>query len=64
ADTVAVMRDGRVVEHGSRYQVIREPKTEYARELIASLPHTPAPGAAVDQQSPPPGAGVEGTDEP
>ena len=75
ADTVAVMRDGRVVEYGSRYQVIREPTTEYARELIASLPHTPAPGAGVDQQSPPPAAGVEeqspppaagveGTDEP
>jgi ABC-type dipeptide/oligopeptide/nickel transport system ATPase component len=64
ADTVAVMRDGRVVEHGSRYQVIREPKTEYARELIASLPHTPPPGAGVEEQSPHPAAGVEGTDEP
>jgi peptide/nickel transport system ATP-binding protein len=44
ADTVAVMRNGEIVEHGSRYQVIREPRTAYARELIASLPHTPAPG--------------------
>jgi ABC-type dipeptide/oligopeptide/nickel transport system ATPase component len=48
ADTVAVMRNGRVVEHGTRYQVIREPKTDYARELIASLPHTPAPGAGAE----------------
>jgi peptide/nickel transport system ATP-binding protein len=44
ADTVAVMRNGVVVEHGSRYQVIREPKTAYARELVESLPHTPPPG--------------------
>jgi ABC-type dipeptide/oligopeptide/nickel transport system ATPase component len=48
ADTVAVMRSGRVVEHGSRYQVLREPQTDYARELIAALPHTPPPGAGVD----------------
>jgi peptide/nickel transport system ATP-binding protein len=45
ADTVAVMRSGRVVEHGSRYQVLREPRTDYARELIAALPNTPPPGA-------------------
>ncbi len=50
ADTVAVMRFGEVVEHGSRYQVIREPRTEYAKELIAALPHTPAPGAGVDDE--------------
>jgi ABC-type dipeptide/oligopeptide/nickel transport system ATPase component len=60
ADTVAVMRTGEVVEHGSRYQVLREPRTEYAKELIAALPHTPAPGAGVDGQSPAPGAGVDG----
>jgi peptide/nickel transport system ATP-binding protein len=48
ADTVAVMRSGRVVEHGSRYQVLREPQTDYARELIAALPHTPPPGAGAD----------------
>lgn len=45
ADTVTVMRSGVVVEHGTRYQVLREPRTEYARELIASLPQTPPPGA-------------------
>ncbi len=44
ADTVAVMRTGEVVEHGTRYQVIREPRTEYAKELIAALPSTPPPG--------------------
>jgi ABC-type dipeptide/oligopeptide/nickel transport system ATPase component len=44
ADTVAVMRNGVVVEHGSRYQVIRDPQTAYARELVESLPQTPPPG--------------------
>jgi peptide/nickel transport system ATP-binding protein len=48
ADTVAVMRHGRVVEHGDRYQVIREPRTDYARELVESLPHTPPPGVGED----------------
>ena len=48
ADTVAVMRNGAVVEHGSRYQVIREPRTDYARELVESLPHTPPPGVGED----------------
>jgi ABC-type glutathione transport system ATPase component len=48
ADTVAVMRNGTVVEHGSRYQVIREPRTDYAKELVASLPHTPPPGVGED----------------
>jgi peptide/nickel transport system ATP-binding protein len=51
ADTVAVMRTGRVVEHGSRYQVLREPRTDYARELIAALPHTPPPGAGLETGS-------------
>ena len=45
ADRIAVMRDGRVVEEGDRYQVIREPRTDYARELVESLPSTPPPGA-------------------
>ena len=48
ADTVAVMRSGAVVEHGSRYQVIREPRTDYARELVESLPQTPPPGIGED----------------
>jgi peptide/nickel transport system ATP-binding protein len=49
ADTVAVMRHGTVVEHGSRYQVIREPRTDYAKELVESLPHTPPPGVGEDR---------------
>ncbi len=46
ADTISVMRAGQVLEHGSRYKVIREPRTDYARELVASLPRVPPPGVA------------------
>jgi peptide/nickel transport system ATP-binding protein len=49
ADTVAVMRHGVVVEHGTRFQVIREPRTEYAKELVESLPHTPPPGVGAPE---------------
>jgi peptide/nickel transport system ATP-binding protein len=42
ADTVTVMRYGEVVEHGTRYQVIREPKSDYTRSLIDALPKPPA----------------------
>ncbi|PPF78350.1 ABC transporter ATP-binding protein [Subtercola sp. Z020] len=41
ADTVTVMRYGEVVEHGSRYQVIREPRSAYTKALIDALPHPP-----------------------
>ncbi len=45
ADRIAVMPEGRVVEDGDRYQVIREPRTAYTRELVESLPSTPPPGS-------------------
>jgi peptide/nickel transport system ATP-binding protein len=38
ADTVTVMRNGSVVEHGDRYQVIRNPQNAYTRSLIDALP--------------------------
>ncbi|GAA4166587.1 hypothetical protein GCM10022286_31460 [Gryllotalpicola daejeonensis] len=38
ADEIAVMRGGVIVEHGSRYDVIRQPTHPYTRELIESLP--------------------------
>ena len=49
ADTVAVMHNGSIVEHGSRYQVIREPRTEYTRSLIESLPAVPPPPQVVHE---------------
>jgi ABC-type dipeptide/oligopeptide/nickel transport system ATPase subunit len=36
ADFVVVMRGGQIVEHGTRQQVIAEPKHEYTRKLLAS----------------------------
>ena len=48
ADTIAVMHRGEIVEHGDRFQVITDPRSEYTRSLIESLPDTPPPGALLD----------------
>ena len=40
AQRIYVMRNGRIVEHGSTPEVIRSPKNEYTRELIAATPPT------------------------
>ena len=39
ADTVTVMRRGRVVETGSRFDVLTRPQHPYTRELIVALPN-------------------------
>lgn len=49
ADTIAVMRQGVIVEHGERYQVIREPVSEYTRALVDALPHVEPPVRAVGE---------------
>ncbi|WP_125610820.1 ABC transporter ATP-binding protein [Specibacter cremeus] len=38
ADTIAVMRNGEVVETGNRFQVITSPKHPYTKALIDALP--------------------------
>jgi ABC-type glutathione transport system ATPase component len=38
ADRIAVMRSGRLVELGDREQVLRQPKEQYTRDLIAAVP--------------------------
>jgi peptide/nickel transport system ATP-binding protein len=44
ADTIVVMRHGRVVEQGSRHDVIRFPQHPYTRDLVEALPdHRPGP---------------------
>ena len=43
ADTVTVMRFGEVVEQGTRFQVIREPKSDYTKSLIDALPEAWTP---------------------
>ena len=39
ADTIAVMREGEIVEHGDRFQVITAPRDPYTKALIDALPH-------------------------
>ncbi len=38
SDTVAVMKDGEVVEYGTAEQILREPQTDYTRQLIDAVP--------------------------
>ncbi len=50
ADQVIVMRNGRVVEHGSADQIFERPQTDYTRALIAAAFHIEtAPVGAVSQ---------------
>jgi peptide/nickel transport system ATP-binding protein len=46
ADDVVVMRNGHVVEHGPIRQLFAEPKADYTRDLLASVPHLGAEIAA------------------
>ncbi len=41
AHEVAVMREGRIVEQGTTDQVLRSPKHEYTRTLLAAVPVVP-----------------------
>ena len=38
ADTVLVLKDGRVMEFGTAQQVLREPRDAYTRKLLAAVP--------------------------
>lgn len=44
ADTVAVMKDGRIVEHGPTDAVLQHPSQEYTRRLLAAIPIIAHPG--------------------
>ncbi|MFJ9899886.1 ABC transporter ATP-binding protein [Streptomyces sp. NPDC091280] len=53
ADTVSVMRHGRVVETGPRARVLTAPEHEYTRSLLDALPeHAPATGPGTAAESP------------
>jgi peptide/nickel transport system ATP-binding protein len=38
ADRVVVLREGRVVEEGTTREVLKSPKTDYTRDLLAAVP--------------------------
>lgn len=50
SDDVIVMKDGKIVERGRTEIVLDEPESEYAKELLASVPR---PGWRPDQRSVP-----------
>jgi len=47
ADRIAVMQHGRIVELGSRDQVLRDPRQQYTKDLLAAVP---VPDAAEQTQ--------------
>ena len=51
-EEVAVMRAGQIVEHGPSRQVLRNPRTEYTRTLLAAVPKLPVPSEP-DRRTPP-----------
>ncbi|MBS1675518.1 MAG: ABC transporter ATP-binding protein [Actinobacteria bacterium] len=40
-DDVAVMKDGRIVEHGATAQVLHRPAQDYTKQLLAAIPVIP-----------------------
>jgi peptide/nickel transport system ATP-binding protein len=49
ADRVTVLQHGRVVEHGSRDQLLNHPSEAYTKELIAAVPsYLPPPSTTAD----------------
>ena len=53
ADRVVVMQHGRIVEQGTRDEIIRRPQHAYTRMLIGSVPSmTPGHRADIDQAKP------------
>ncbi|MDR1635546.1 MAG: ABC transporter ATP-binding protein [Bifidobacteriaceae bacterium] len=48
SDTVVVLEKGRVVERGDARQVVREPRTDYGRQLAAAIPGRRAAGYLTD----------------
>ncbi len=39
ADRIIVMKDGKVVEHGTSREIFADPKHPYTKQLLASVPH-------------------------
>jgi len=49
ADYVAVMYQGRIIEHGPAEQVLIEPAHDYTRDLLAAVPR---PGTRLEPETP------------
>lgn len=53
ADQILVMRLGKVVEYGTRDQILGAPNAEYTRMLLSAVPSmTPPPSRKLDEQPP------------
>jgi len=46
-DRTIVLRAGCIVEQGESSELFANPQTDYARELVAAVPHIGAPRAAL-----------------
>jgi ABC-type glutathione transport system ATPase component len=44
SDRVSVMREGRIVEHGTRDEIFEEPQHEYTKALLAAMGEAPIAG--------------------
>jgi peptide/nickel transport system ATP-binding protein len=53
ADSVAVLNEGEIVEHGSTEQVLDDPKHEYTRSLLADSPTLDKGGRLAAQRAEP-----------
>lgn len=45
-DTVAVMKDGAIIERGATTEVLRHPRQDYTKRLLAAIPVIPGGGEA------------------
>jgi len=50
ADRIIVMKDGKVVEHGTADEIFNAPTHPYTRQLLASVPHLGSAGTATPEQ--------------
>ena len=53
ADRIIVMKDGRVVEHGTADQIFNAPQHPYTKQLLAAVPHLGETISDDDLQNPP-----------
>jgi peptide/nickel transport system ATP-binding protein len=60
ADRIAVMRGGRIVEHGCAAQVLEEPADAYTRELLDAVASRPRPRRSAAMESAPALLEIEG----